>query len=349
MSVAVRKNKRKAETPQKNRVRVTPAIQASVAKLLSLFPAHNDRFVAPVFDNDTKKWQCAKVEVCPTTLRLGAMMWRRAKMSRAVASDVFNALDETGVKSHYFHIADLIAIVLDYITLQTAYVPFKASDGVQYYCTTDFIDVTETQFKYETVTVEPVDSMDFPAFFHSGRKAGKGLFATEDLEPGTIIGPYLGSIHGEKAHGDYVLRHWVADDSKIGQKVEYSIDGTPVVPDLQVVSYTNEPDYAATANCSFVFGIIPGVDIKPLYLVVTSYIKTGYELTVGYGRNYLRDGYKPGKPSDVLVSPVILSFEQSMQVVHLYGLFNPGLEECVRAVFAPSSSSSSAAAAASDE
>jgi len=360
MSVVVRKNKRKAETPQKNRVRVTPAIQASVAKLLSLFPAHNDQFVAPVFDKELKLWRCDKVEVLATTFRDEFMIWRRSKMQRDEAEKVFGSVDSKGIRSHYFNVSDLINVVLDYITLPAAYA--SSWSELSAHWVTDSLDIGPSFRLVRKEGFKPENGVCLHGLYRS-YTAGNGLFATEDLVPGTIIGPYLGEIKGatDSAYAfgnNYCLCHWVEDDS-VTRRFEFSIDGTPRIPELQVVSYANEPTPEDvthanastapenTANCSLVFGIIPGIDLRPLYLVVTNHIKAGCQLTTGYGKEYHRT-YPVGVPSDVLVSPVILSFEQSMQVVHLYGLFNPGLEECVRAVFA-SSSSSSAAAAASDE
>jgi hypothetical protein len=184
-----------------------------------------------------------------------------------------------------------------------------------------------------------------------GVDKGCSVFAAHDIEPGTIVCPMLGPIYPGVCSGEYNVGHFGTSESKTPGKLldeeHYTIDGTPssdrTLSGYQLGSYINEPSVGKTENCSLVMGRIPGSAFEPLFIVVTRPIAQGEELTWIYGQEYKRN-YPIGSALNVLVEPVLLSFRQSMEVLRLYGLFNPGLTERYFAYYRYTDESSAVAA-----
>jgi hypothetical protein len=137
----------------------------------------------------------------------------------------------------------------------------------------------------------------YDSYFEVKAVPGKGnaLYAKQALAPNTRIA-YEGKIIDQKEY-DRLLKldqkdpptQYMAYIIAGGRKGRY-IDAHKRYPssDAWIASKANEPDTGKTANMVMTGGLTPS-------LVTVRAIKKGEQLTVCYGSNYKRVGYRKGK------------------------------------------------------
>ncbi|HMQ11518.1 MAG TPA: SET domain-containing protein-lysine N-methyltransferase [Oligoflexia bacterium] len=107
---------------------------------------------------------------------------------------------------------------------------------------------------------------------------GKGMFATERIEAGTIIGRYTGELEGLVDDESYLMKNYgsIINAKKVGNHTRY-INHSPTEANLELY-YANDE------------GIV-----EPFLMTIKD-IDPGQELLFNYGTEYQNSGFYPATP-----------------------------------------------------